>query len=193
MEQWKEISGYEGYYEVSNYGNVRSIPHKVNTKSGKQRNSPGRVLAQKITKNGYKQVHLSKGNESHYKSVHRLVASAFVPNPDRLPQVNHKDENKTNNYADNLEWMTASDNCKHGHRNDTMVEQRSRSVERLMGDVTVTYNSIHSAAEETGVSAAHICQCRRGERETTGGTRWRYADEIFRIIEITEQQTARTC
>jgi len=178
MEQWKEISGYEGCYEVSNYGNVRSIPHKVNTKGGKQRNSPGCMMKQKTTRNGYKQIGLSQNGKNKWIGVHRLVAEAFVPNPEGLPQVNHKDEKKTNNYADNLEWVTASDNCKYGHRNDTMIEQTSRKVERLMGNVIVTYNSIRSAAEMTGVSASHICQCCKGERKTAGGTQWRYAIEI---------------
>lgn len=177
-EQWKPIEGYEGCYEVSDLGNVRSVAHKVNIKSGKQRNSPSRVLVQKTVRNGYRQVGLSQYGKSKWVGVHRLVATAFVPNPEGLPQVNHINENKTDNRADNLEWCSQSYNCKYGHRNDTMIEQRSRKVERLMGNVIVTYNSIRSAAEKTGVSAAHICQCCKGDRKTAGGMQWRYAIEI---------------
>lgn len=177
-EQWKPIEGYEGCYEVSDQGWVRSIPHKVNTKGGKQRMSPGRILVQKLSNNGRYQVQLSKENKCRWVSVSRLVAKAFCPGWFEGAVVNHKDENPRNNRADNLEWCSQSYNCKYGHRNDTMIEQRSRKVERLMGNVIVTYNSIRSAAEMTGVSAAHICQCCKGERKTAGGTQWRYAIEI---------------
>lgn len=177
-EQWKPIEGYEGCYEVSDQGWVRSVPHKVNTKGGKQRMTTGRILVQKLSNNGRYQVHLSKENKGRWVSVSRLVAKAFCPGWFEGAVVNHKDENPRNNRADNLEWCSQSYNCKYGHRNDTMIEQRSRKVERLMGNVIVTYSSIRSAAEKTGVSAAHICQCCKGERKTAGGTQWRYAIEI---------------
>ena len=177
-EQWKPIEGYEGCYEVSDQGWVRSVPHKVNTKGGKQRMSPGRIMVQKLSNSDRYQVHLSKENKGRWVSVSRLVAKAFCPGWFEGAVVNHKDENPRNNRADNLEWCSQSYNCKYGHRNDTMIEQTSRKVERLMGNVIVTYNSIRSAAEMTGVSAAHICQCCKGERKTAGGTQWRYAIEI---------------
>ena len=175
MEQWKEISGYEGYYEVSNHGNVRSLPHKVRTKGNAQRISPGRVLVQKTSSNRYKKVQLSKYGKGNWKSVHRLVAYAFCDGWFEGAVVNHKDENPMNNHADNLEWCSQSYNCKYGHRNDAMIEQRSRKVERIIGNVIVPYGSIQSAARMTGVSAAHICQCCKGKRNIAGGTKWRYS------------------
>ena len=175
MENWKAIAGYEGYYEVSNLGNVRSIPHEVCTKGGVKRMSPGRNLIQKKARNGYMRVHLSKEGEARYHAVHRLVATAFVFNPDNLKQVNHKDENKANNQAENLEWCTRSYNCKYGHRNDTMIERRRHEVQSIIGNVIQTYYSIQSASRITGVNAAHICQCCKGERDTAGGMKWRYA------------------
>lgn len=175
MENWKAIAGYEGYYEVSDFGNIRSLTRKVNTKGGSMRTSQGRNIIQRRTRNGYMKVHLSKEGKSRVHSVHRLVAIAFVPNIDGLQQVNHKDENKTNNRADNLEWVTQSYNCKYGHRNDTMIEQRRREVQSVIGNVIQTYHSIQGASRITGISAAHICQCCKGVRETAGGVKWRYA------------------
>ena len=170
MEQWKAIEGYEHYYEVSDQGNVRSIDRELSD----GRRFKGRMLAQKTTKNGRMQVHLSMGCVTEYASVARLVAKAFCPNWFDGAVVNHKDENTKNNRADNLEWVTHSANCKYGHRNDTMVAQRSRKVESIIGNVIQTYYSIRSASRITGVNAAHICQCCKGERETAGGIKWRY-------------------
>lgn len=178
MEEWRTIIGYDGLYEVSNYGNVRSVQRKVKTKGGAIRNSPGRLLMQKVARNGYKQVHLMKENVGRWYLVHRLVAIAFVPNQANLPQVNHKDENKQNNRCDNLEWVTASHNCRYGHRNDKMVAERSKKVECIIGNDVKTYNSIREAARLTGISASHICQCCKGLRRTAGNRRWMYAIEL---------------
>lgn len=119
QEIWKNIKGYEGLYQVSNYGKVRSLDKKVKgsnqygkiffvTKKGKQ-------LKSRI-KNGYCNVHLIKNGVLKEFTIHRLVAEAFIPNPNNLPQVNHKDENKANNYVENLEWCTRSYNCSYGSR-----------------------------------------------------------------------------
>ena len=171
MEKWKAIAGYEGYYEVSNLGNARSTDRVLND----GRTYKGRILAQKTTTNGRKQVHLSKDGKARWISVARLVATSFCPGYFDGAQVNHKDENPLNNSADNLEWCTKSYNCKYGHRNDTMIEQRRREVQSVIGNVIHTYHSIQGASRTTGISAAHICQCCKGERETAGGIRWRYA------------------
>ena len=104
MEEWKEIPGYEGLYEVSNMGNVRNV----------RRN---KLLRLPKTNNRYIRVVLSKNGIKTGFQVHRLIAQAFLPNPDNLPQVNHKDEDKTNNNVDNLEWCTAKYNTNFGTRN----------------------------------------------------------------------------
>ena len=177
-EIWKDVEGYEGFYQVSNLGRVRSIDHKVKTKGGTTRLSPGRILAQKLTKNGRYQVNLSKDNENHWTSVHRLVAKAFCPGWNKEFVVNHKDENPLNNHADNLEWCTQSYNCKYGHRNDTMVEQRSLEVVMMSEDGSTIreFPSLREAARASGVSAAHICQVCKGERKKAGGYRWKYKE-----------------
>lgn len=106
-EVWKDIKGYEGLYQVSNLGNVKSIP-RPRTKGG--------ILKQRKSNSGYSQVRFTKEHKGYMLYVHRLVAQAFITNPNNLPQVNHKDGNKQNNRADNLEWITSQDNVLHRFR-----------------------------------------------------------------------------
>lgn len=100
-EVWKDIEGYEGLYQISNLGRVKRV-------------ATGKVLKGGKDKDGYLMVKLYKNNIRSNKKIHRLVAEAFIPNPENKPQVNHADENKTNNSLDNLEWMTAKENINHG-------------------------------------------------------------------------------
>lgn len=173
-EIWKDIEGYEGFYQVSNMGRVRSIERRLND----GRIYGGRILEQKQVRNGYMQVHVSKDNKGKYLSVHRLVARAFVSGFVEGADVNHKDEDKTNNRADNLEWCSHSYNSQYGHRNDTMVEQRSLEVVMMSEDGSTIreFPSLREAARASGVSAAHICQVCKGERKRAGGYRWKYKE-----------------
>lgn len=110
LEEWKDIPDYEGKYQVSNMGRVKSLNYA--------RRKQVKVLRPGIEKTrGYLSVTLLKDGKQKTKPVHRLVAIAFIPNPNDLPQVNHKDENKLNNCVDNLEWCNAKYNCNYGHRN----------------------------------------------------------------------------
>ena len=111
-EIWKDIKGYEGIYQVSNFGRIKSSYTKRILKGGKN-------------KAGYLLVGLYKQGVLSRKSIHRLVAEAFIPNPDNKPEVNHIDENKTNNMVSNLEWMTAKENINHGTRNERSNITRS--------------------------------------------------------------------
>lgn len=124
----KDIKGYEGLYKVDNFGNVYSLPRKT-TKGGK--------LKQQINKRNYCRVVLCKNNIAKAFSVHRLVAQAFIPNPQNFPQVNHKDENPRNNCVSNLEWCTAKYNCNYGtgiqrnsaaRRGVPLSEERKRKI-----------------------------------------------------------------
>lgn len=114
-EQWKDIKGYEGLYEVSNFGNVRSLDRVIRSKHNGTMLRKGRILTPFYEeKKGYYQVSLSKDGKNKKHRVHRLVASAFLDNPHNYTDVNHKDEVKTNNNVDNLEWCTRKYNNNYG-------------------------------------------------------------------------------
>lgn len=121
VEVWKEINDYEGLYEVSSLGRVRSLDRYVSYTNGQIHLHKGKVLRPGVC-NGYLQVVLCKNGEVKHPLVHRLVAEAFIPNPDNLPQVNHKDENPSNNTIDNLEWCTSLYNINYGGRPDKVRE-----------------------------------------------------------------------
>lgn len=172
-EIWKPIAGFEGLYEVSDLGRVRSL--KRNTTSGK-------VLTPGLTR-GYKCVVLSKHGKHHNARVNRLVAEAFIPNPEGKKEVNHIDGNKANNLPENLEWATASENAKHAilmglnpcGRNNPIT---SRAVDMLDADGALlkTFPSIKEAERQTGIRRANIqgcCAC-RPSCKTAGGYKWRY-------------------
>lgn len=117
-EIWKDISGYEGEYQVSNLGNVRSLNYR---RSGELK------LLKQATTNGYKQITLSKNGKCKSYNVHRLVAIAFIPNPNNYKEVNHKDEDKSNNNVNNLEWCTREYNNNYGTKNERTKKKLSES------------------------------------------------------------------
>lgn len=126
VEIWKSILGYEGLYEVSNLGRVRSLDRRVSYTNGQVHIHKGRILKPGVS-NGYMQVHLCNNGSMKQPLVHRLVAEAFIPNPDNLPQVNHKDENPSNNNVDNLEWCTSEYNINYGTRTNKSIESHIES------------------------------------------------------------------
>ena len=115
MEVWKSCVGLEGLYEVSNFGNVRSVERMVPHYCGGLKKSPSKLLKPGKGKNGYLTLSLCVDGEKSNHAVHRLVALAFIANPNHKVQVNHKDGNKHNNNVENLEWVTVSENAKHGY------------------------------------------------------------------------------
>lgn len=116
MENWKPVKNYENLYEVSDCGNVRSLDRVVPYKNGYEKTQikKGKMLSQKTDKDGYKSVTLCVNQQMKCFRVHRLVAQAFIPNPNNLPLINHKDENPNNNHASNLEWCDRSYNRTYG-------------------------------------------------------------------------------
>ena len=177
--EWRPVKGYEGLYEVSNKGEVRSLPRQVSmTMKGVQTTSfrPGKVLRPQKTPLNYQQVVLSKDNRQRHKLVHRLVAEAFIPNPNNLPQINHLDECPGNNRVENLEWCTAKENGSYGKRPSKYM----RKVEQysLQGEKIATYRSLAEAAAAVGCSYTHISHCcKEGTKEKTAkGFIWKYAD-----------------
>lgn len=155
----KDIFGFDGLYAVTSCGKVWSYRN-------------GRFLLPAINKNGYSYVKLSKDGVSRYHRLHRLVAQAYLPNPDNLPQVNHKDENLQNNSVTNLEWCTSGYNINYGKRNKTVKEKLSKAV--LCVELNKTFNSITEAANELNLSIGNISLCLTGRRKKAGGYHWKY-------------------
>lgn len=112
-ELWKPIPGFDGMYEVSNMGRVKSCKRTRKSKAGSLSNVQERILKQRSDKNGYKEIALSKDGKLHFFRCHRLVAMAFIPNPNHFPVINHKDEDVTNNMVSNLEWCSVSYNTRY--------------------------------------------------------------------------------
>lgn len=155
-EIWKNIKDYEGLYEISSYGRVRRL-HKD------KRCAPYKILTLD-TLRGYKKASLYKNGIYKNCQVHRLVAEAFIPNPDNLPQVNHKDENPSNNKVSNLEWCSCKYNVNYGTGTERQVAKRSKSVlcYDLKGNYLSEYKSTAEAARVLHVSQACIVNCCNG-------------------------------
>ena len=124
-EVWKDVVGYEGYYQVSNLGRIKSLNRYVKAKNNSKKLMKSKVLKPVKNDRGYLMVVLSKNAKKRKIFVHRLVAEAFIPNPSNYPQVNHiKEMEKDNNNVINLEWCTCSYNCKYGTRGKRIWEKR---------------------------------------------------------------------
>lgn len=168
-EEWRTIKGYEGKYEVSNLGRVRSLNY--NNQKGNIKVRPS--LPHKA---GYRQIKL--GNES--KLIHRLVAEAFIPNPDNKPCVNHLDEDKTNNIVDNLEWLTKKENNNYGTKNirssykNKYISGNFKSVIYSSG---VEYFSVSEACRQLDLDPSNVVKILKGTRKSTRGYTFKYKEE----------------
>lgn len=174
-EYWKPVVGYEGLYEVSNWGRVKSLERYRKGPNGSIRICKGRILKLRTDKDGYLLVALCKNNIKKTFRVHRLVAEAFIPNPDNLPCVNHKDENKQNNVVSNLEWCSYEYNINYGTRNERMAKRRSKTVLQytLDGQFVREWESAAEAGRN-GFNNGHVASCCRDELKTHKGFIWKY-------------------
>lgn len=183
MEIWKNIEGYPNY-QVSNFGNVRSLNY--------HREGESKILKTSLNHKGYQLVSLYKNNKRKTFQVHRLVAQAFIQNPDNLPQVNHKDENKQNNCVDNLEWCDVKYNCNYGSRNQKVIKNlnhktmlgkfgkdnpSSKPINQydLDGSFIRSWDCAYEVKRELGFSQQNICSCLKGRYKTANGFIWKYA------------------
>ena len=177
MEVWKDITGYEGLYQISNYGQVKSLHY--------HRGASEKIMALK-TMRGYKLIGLRKNGVKKIFQVHRLVAKAFIANPYNLEQVNHKDTNKANNHVDNLEWVTARENSlhaiRHGRFKGSLENLKLANERRKMRVIAVDktgneqlFESMHEAARLLDISRKYIKDCLDGKYKCAKGICFRYA------------------
>ena len=180
--KWKDIVGYENEYQINQFGEIRTLKDSPKLKKYD-------VLKPQISKrNGYVYQMLYKNGKEKLLRVHRLVAMAFLPNPNNLPQVNHKDGNKQNNSVDNLEWCKQSDNMKHAYKNGLQIPSENQrkaiiNTNKLKqkkvcqikdGEIINTFSGISEASRQTKISISCISRCCNLKRKSTNGYEWRF-------------------
>lgn len=182
IEIWKDINGYEGLYQVSNLGRVKSFSKTVNNYPNCTRVLPEKIRIGGVNKAlGYRMLSLSKDGKTKQFFVHRLVAEAFVPNPNNYPMVNHKDEDKTNNNSSNLEWCTAKYNMAYSNVFGCAKKKNSKPVRQydFDGNFIKEYASANEAGRELGVMPYCISFCCQGKIGSVKGYLWKYANENY--------------
>ena len=189
-EIWKDIKEYEGLYQVSNLGRVKSLKRIEKF----YHNNNDKILIQSKCSNGYLKIVLSKNNLHKNYMTHRLVAKTFLPNPENKRTVNHKDGNKQNNCVDNLEWATYSENIQHAYNlglnygSDKLkgragkLSKMSKSVyqiDRNKNKILNEYYSVREAERQTKIKAQSICNCCNNKKscKTAGGYKWCYVQD----------------
>lgn len=187
-EVWRDIKGYEGFYKVSNKGNV----HSVARISSQGKRCGGLTLKPQYDKDGYLHVGLHKNGVMKTKKIHRLVTEAFIPNPSKYLEINHKDENKTNNRVENLEWCTREYNMNYG----TLVERVSKKVRAInveTGEV-LTFTSTVEAGNK-GYDRVNVSLASRGVYKDSvtgklrGGDGHTYKGYVWSYEEVEENES----
>lgn len=184
METWKDIQGYEGLYQISDLGRIRSLGRICNSKNNSKSKKKEKILTQEVTAFGYCRVRLfnAEGIAKHY-ATHRLVAKAFIGEIDGY-EINHKNEIKTDNRVENLEIVTSKENCNYGTRNQRLSERNSENksiwtkgvVQKdRAGNIIARYDSRLEAERKTGIPNAEISRCCNGKRKTASGYIWENA------------------
>lgn len=180
-EVWKDIPGFEESYQVSNLGRVRSKPRIIKRKNYSDLNLHGKIISQHLYYGNSTiprvRVNLCKNSKNKVYSVHRLVAIAFIPNPNNLPQVNHKDENPLNNNVDNLEWCDNLYNHNYGTRNERQAQKLYKRVKSYTksGMFLKEFDSIKQAAEFYSLDPSAITKVCKKKFKYTGDYIFTYA------------------
>jgi len=174
QEIWKDIKGYEGLYQVSNYGRVKSLP-----KNTKNQFKNGLLLTPILNNKGYYMIGLYKNRKCKHYLISRLVAQTFIANPNNFPMVNHKDENPKNNYVENLEWCDRLYNMNYGTQKQRAHDKTKIKINQytLDGKYIKTWNSITEA--NNFYKTSHISECcnSKSKRKSTKGYLWGYVNK----------------
>ena len=180
-ELWKDIEGYEGLYQISNMGRLKALAKP--SKGYGYKYAVDRIIKPVRCTNGYYEAHLHVNGDKKIFLMHRLVAKHFIPNPNNLPQVNHKDEDISNNRVDNLEWCTPKYNANYGSRNEKCRERNRRffkpvyQIDKDCGMVIRWWECTNDAAKKLNICPEQIGRVCKGKNLTAGGFIWRYTDE----------------
>lgn len=179
IEVWNYIKGYEGCYQVSNLGRIRSVERNV-PRGNHTLHVKERILIPGTDKDGYKFVLLSLNGKQRPYKIHRLVASSFIENKNNLPIINHKNEIKSDNRALNLEWCNCKYNIRYGTAIRRMIETQTKKFGKSVlaidknGNVINVFNSTRLAAREMGLDSSSIRRVCHGKNKTAGGYSWKY-------------------
>lgn len=180
-EIWKDISGYEGLYQVSNQGRVRSLDRTVAGKNGSRCFRKGKILIGVANRKDYLQVSLRKDGVLKTHKIHRLVAETFIPNLEGKPTVDHINRDKTDNCVDNLRWATYSE-----QRDNVSGANVKKPVVAIKGEIILYFDSTEQAGK-FGFFSSNIRKCCKGQRKTHHGFKWLYLEEYQRMLNNKER------
>jgi hypothetical protein len=186
-EIWKDIKDYDGAYQISNHGRVKSVSRYIPSKNGSYRKTNERILKQKLSKEGYMHITLKRNKKQKTFLVHRLVAEAFLENNRSLPIVNHIDENKENNFINNLEWCDFSRNALHGSAMEKMIKTRAenegeKSPKKVIGkpfndsENVIVVEKLNDV-KKYGFHPSAVSSCCNGKRLSHKGYYWNFTQE----------------
>lgn len=164
MEKFILINGLDNY-AVSNYGNIKNV-------------KTGRILTPQVNKQGYLTYTFYQHGIKKSLRIHRLVGFYFVPNPDNKPYINHKDGDKTNNHAENLEWCTAKENDHHARESGLKEQEKTVAATELISGETLVFKSVTEAGAVLGINTGTICKVLKGRRNQTHGYSFSYLQQI---------------
>lgn len=179
IEVWADIPEYEGLYQASNLGNIKSLDRIIELYNGGRYKRKGKLLRPIKNHQGYMQIHLLKNGKVKTLLVHRIIAKTFIKNPNKYCEVNHKNEVKNDNRVENLEWCTQEYNKRYG----TAIQRRTKKISKrvnqydLSGNFIKTWDSMREIERKTNIHNQQISLCCLGKRKKAGGFIWRYYEQ----------------